>query len=108
MFVMYEDRPEVRALMEYLATAEGTKGWIDRGGFLSVLNTVPTDWYVYPNTQLAEMVQGATTLGFDASDSMPAEVGNGTFWSGMVDWVAANGEGTEEIFQKIEDSWPSG
>jgi alpha-glucoside transport system substrate-binding protein len=54
------------------------------------------------------MVAGATTVGFDASDLMPAEVGAGTFWSGMVDWVAANGEGTEEIFQSIEDSWPTG
>jgi len=26
----------------------------------------------------------------------------------MVEWVAANGEGTEEIFQSIEDSWPAG
>jgi alpha-glucoside transport system substrate-binding protein len=108
MFVMYEDRPEVRALMEYLATAEGAEAWIKAGGFLSVLTTVPTDWYTYPNDLLSVMVQNATTLGFDASDSMPAEVGAGTFWSGMVDWVAANGEGTEEIFQKIEDSWPSG
>ena len=24
----------------------------------------------------------------------------------MVDWVAADGEGTEEIFQGIEDGWP--
>ncbi|MGB7860794.1 MAG: ABC transporter substrate-binding protein [Acidimicrobiia bacterium] len=107
MFVMYNDRPEVRALMEWLATADSTKGWIERGGFLSVLNTVPSDWYVYPNNQLSELVANATTLGFDASDSMPAEVGNGSFWSGMVDWVAANGGDTDAIFQKIEDSWPS-
>jgi alpha-glucoside transport system substrate-binding protein len=38
---------------------------------------------------------------------MPAEVGAGSFWTGMVDWVAANGEGTEEIFQSIEDGWPA-
>jgi len=108
MFVMFEDRPEVRALMEWLATPEAAAGWIERGGFLSPLTTVPPDWYVYPNTQLSEMVAGATTVGFDASDLMPAEVGAGTFWSGMIDWVAANGETTEEVFQAIEDSWPAG
>jgi alpha-glucoside transport system substrate-binding protein len=107
MFVMFNDRPEVRALLEWLATPEAAAGWIERGGFLSTLNTVPADSYVYPNNQLSTLVQDATTLGFDASDLMPAEVGVGTFWSGMVDWVAANGEGTEEIFQSIEDSWPS-
>ncbi|MCI0543205.1 MAG: carbohydrate ABC transporter substrate-binding protein, partial [Actinobacteria bacterium] len=108
MFVMFEDRPEVRALIQFLATPEGAQGWIERGGFLSPLNTVPADWYVYPNVGLAEIVANATSLGFDASDLMPASVGQGTFWSGMVDWVAANGENTEEIFQEIEDSWPAG
>lgn len=107
MFVMFEDRPEVRAFMEFLATPEGAEQWIAAGGFLSPLNTVPAEWYPYPNDGLSEMVLNATNVGFDASDLMPAEVGAGTFWSGMIDWVAANGEGTEEIFQEIEDSWPS-
>jgi alpha-glucoside transport system substrate-binding protein len=107
MFVMFNDRDEVRALLEWLATPEAAAGWIEKGGFLSPNTLVPTEWYQYPNNELAVMVSEATTLGFDASDLMPAEVGNGTFWSGMIDWVAANGEGTEEIFQSIEDSWPS-
>ena len=106
MFVMFEDRPEVRALLEWLATPEAAAGWIERGGFLSPNVNVPVDSYVYPNDELAVLVQDATTLGFDASDLMPASVGVGTFWSGMVDWVAANGEGTDAIFQAIEDSWP--
>jgi len=106
MFVMFEDRPEVRALLEWLATPEAAEGWIAAGGFLSPLNTVPAEWYTYPNDGLSEMVLNATTVGFDASDLMPAEVGVGSFWSGMVDWVAANGDGTEEVFQSIEDSWP--
>jgi alpha-glucoside transport system substrate-binding protein len=108
MFVMYNDRPEVRALIEWFATPESAAGWISQGGFLSPLTTVDPSSYVYPNDQLSELVANATNVGFDASDSMPAVVGNGTFWSGMVDWVAANGEGTEAIFQSIEDSWPTG
>jgi alpha-glucoside transport system substrate-binding protein len=43
---------------------------------------------------------------FDASDVMPAEVGQRTFWDGMVDWVDNNGTNTAEVFQAIEDSWP--
>jgi alpha-glucoside transport system substrate-binding protein len=107
MFVQFNDRDEVRALLEWLATPEGAAGWIERGGFLSPLTTVSADSYVYPNDELSVMVAEATVVGFDASDSMPAVVGNGSFWSGMIDWVAANGEGTEEIFQAIEDSWPA-
>jgi alpha-glucoside transport system substrate-binding protein len=109
MFVMFDDRPEVRALMEYLATAESAQAWIEVGGFVSPNKSVPLSWYTtYPSSGLAEIVSGATTLRFDGSDVMPAEVGQGTFWSGMVDWVANNGEGEEQIFQEIEDGWPSG
>jgi alpha-glucoside transport system substrate-binding protein len=111
MFVMFTDgdRPEVRALLEYLATPQGAQGWIERGGFISPNTTVPTDWYTsYPNTDLVPILNNADAFGFDASDLMPAEIGAGAFWTGMVDWVAANGEGTEEIFQSIEDNWPAG
>ncbi len=38
---------------------------------------------------------------------MPAAVGAGSFWTGMVDWIAANGENTDEVLQAIDDSWPS-
>ena len=108
-FMMFEDRPEVRAFMEYLATAESAQAWIEIGGFVSPNQSVPLDWYTsYPNDELAAILNGASTFRFDASDTMPAEVGNGTFWSGMVDWVAANGEDTEGVFEQIEASWPTG
>ena len=107
MFVMFADRPEVRAFLEWLATPEAAEGWIAAGGFLSPLTTVPAEWYTYPNDGLSVMVQEATNIGFDASDLMPASVGSGTFWTGMIDWVAADGANTEEVFQAIEDSWPA-
>ncbi|MCP4304994.1 MAG: carbohydrate ABC transporter substrate-binding protein [bacterium] len=107
-FMMFNDRPEVRAFMEYLATAESAQAWIAAGGFVSPNQSVPLDWYTsYPNDELARILNGATTFRFDASDTMPAEVGNGTFWSGMVDWVASNGDDTEGVFEQIENSWPS-
>ncbi len=37
---------------------------------------------------------------------MPAAVGAGSFWTGMVDWIAANGANTDEVLQAIDDSWP--
>ena len=110
MFVMFNDRPEVRALLECLATPRVDRR-LDRrrGGFLGRQQERPGrlvhDLSEQPSWR--RMVAEATAFGFDASDLMPAEVGAGTFWTGMVDWVAANGEGTEAIFQTIEDSWPS-
>jgi alpha-glucoside transport system substrate-binding protein len=106
--VMFNDRPEVRALMEYFATADGARGWVEAGGFLSPNNSIPLDWYSeYPTDELAAILQSADVFRFDGSDIMPAEVGGGTFWTGTVDWVAQDGEGTEQILSDIEASWPT-
>jgi alpha-glucoside transport system substrate-binding protein len=107
-WMMFDDRPEVRALVEYLATAEAAQPWIERGGFVSPNSSVPLDWYTtYPNDELAGILAEADTFRFDASDAMPTEVGGGSFWQAMIEWVAADGEGTEEMFQTVEDSWPA-
>ena len=91
MFVMFDDRPEVRASARVPGHTRGSRApGIERGGFLAANKNVPVDWYTTIRTnELAAMVAEASTFGFDASDLMPAEVGAGTFWSGMVEWVAA-------------------
>ena len=107
MFVMFNDRPEVRALIEWFSTVDAVKDRVATGAFLAANNAVPADWYAsYPMSGLAEIAREATALRFDASDSMPKEVGAGTFWSGMVKWVSQNGDGTAAIFSDIEASWP--
>ncbi len=108
MMVMFDDRPEVRAVMEYLATPESAQGWAEAGGFIAANGSVPADWYVnYTEQTLAGIINEADTVRFDASDLMPAEVGQGTFWSGMVEWVAAEGANTDEVLSGIEESWPA-
>lgn len=108
MLVMFDDRPEVRAVLQFLGTPEGAEAWIETGTMVSPNVNVPDDWYaIYPASGLAEILREATALRFDASDLMPAEVGQGTFWNGMVEWVAANGAGTEEILSEIDASWPA-
>jgi len=37
---------------------------------------------------------------------MPSEVGGGTFWEGMVDWV--EGKSSQDVADEIEDGWPTG
>lgn len=46
----------------------------------------------------------ANTFVFDASDLMPAQVGQRTFWDGIVDW--ARGADTQEVVDTVEQSWP--
>ena len=107
MFVMFNDRPEVRAFIQWLSTVDAVKDRVATGAFLAANKSVPQDWYTsYPMSGLAEIARDATVSRNDASDSMPKEVGQGTFWKGMVKWVSQNGEGTEAIFQEIEASWP--
>jgi alpha-glucoside transport system substrate-binding protein len=42
---------------------------------------------------------------FDASDLMPAEVGSGSFWKQMVNWIT--GQDTKTTLDEIEKSWPT-
>ena len=48
----------------------------------------------------------ADVMRFDASDLMPAEVGTGTFWTGMVDWVSGEKD-IDTVLQEIDSSWPT-
>jgi alpha-glucoside transport system substrate-binding protein len=107
VFSAFNDRPETVALMQYLASPEGARVWIERGGLISPNRRVPVEWYgTYVDRAQAEILQNATTLRFDASDLMPAEVGAGTFWAGMVDWVSGDAE-LATVLAEIEASWPS-
>jgi alpha-glucoside transport system substrate-binding protein len=107
MFLMFNDRPEVRALMQWFSTVDSVKDRVATGGFLAASNAVPLELYTsYPMSGLAEIAQNATVSRNDASDGMAKEVGAGTFWKGMVKWISQNGEGTQAIFDEIEASWP--
>ena len=43
---------------------------------------------------------------FDASDLMPPEVGQGTFWAGMLEYMKNGPDSLDGVLQDIEDSWP--
>ena len=107
MFVMFNDRPEVRAFIQWMSTVDAVKDRVATGAFLAANNAVPADLYTsYPMSGLAEIARNATVSRGDASDSMIKDVGQGTFWKGMVKWVSQNGEGTQAIFDEIEANWP--
>jgi alpha-glucoside transport system substrate-binding protein len=107
-FLVFNDRPEVRAVAEFLATPEGLKGWITSVGVLSPNVKVPTEWYAdnYKLKVANEILNGGTSVGFDASDLMPAAVGAGSFWTNVSDWANNNGANTDAILKAIDDSWP--
>jgi len=104
VFGLLKDTPAGRQVMDYLATVEPHEIWAARG-YISPHQGV--DLALYPNDlvrQQAEILQQATTIRFDGSDQMPAAVGTGTFWTGMLDY--ASGEPADEVLAEIEASWP--
>ncbi len=105
---MFNDRPEVRALMEFFTVPESAKGWLETGGALATHKTATPDMYgVDLERGIAALVQGATSFRFDASDLMPAEVGTGSFWKGMTDWVSGAAD-LDTVLGEIDASWPAG
>ena len=106
IMAMFNDRPEVRALMEYFTVPESALGWLETGGALATHLTATPDMYgVDLEAGIAALVQEATTFRFDGSDLMPGEVGAGSFWKGMTDWVSGSAE-LETVLAEIDESWP--
>ena len=104
--VAFTGKPGVAELVEYLARAEAGASWAASGGFVSPHRDL--DPAVYGNEverRLAELVTAAEVLRFDGSDTMPPGVGVGTFWTGVVHYVATGDldTSTEIIDQGFDD-----
>lgn len=107
LFGPMRDRPEVRAVMRYLSTGESTRAWLESGGFVSPHNDTSPDWYpTVTDRGIAQILQGATTFRFDASDLMPGAVGAGTFWTEITDYVNDPDADLGEKLAIIDASWP--
>ncbi len=92
------------AFMEFLQTPVAHEIMMAQGGFLTPHSGVNLD--TYENASLrgqGEILLGATTFRFDASDLMPGAIGAGSFWTGMVDY--AGGADAEAVATAIQDSW---
>jgi alpha-glucoside transport system substrate-binding protein len=107
--MMLVDRPEVRAVAEFLATPEGIQRWIETGSAISTNTSTPAAWYAgaYKLKVASDIANNAAGIGFDASDLMPAKVGAGTFWTKLDDWANAGGTNTDDVLKAIDASWPA-
>jgi len=56
---------------------------------------------------IAKIAYTASGIRFDGSDSMPAKVGAGSFWKGMVAFTSGQQDEAATLKQ-IDDSWPAG
>ena len=85
LFGMFNDTPQAKSLIAYLATPEAQSIWVGRGGALSANSQVTN----YPNDILkkaAADLAAAKLFRFDASDNMPQAM-NDAFFKAIVDYT---------------------
>jgi alpha-glucoside transport system substrate-binding protein len=102
---MFNDTPEARKLMEYLATVQPHQILASLGSYISPHQQVNFDRYTNPVTRKqAEILSNADVIRFDASDMMPGTVGTGAFWLGVVEYI--EGTDVDTVLVDINQSWP--
>lgn len=98
------DSEATRALYSFLQTPLAQELWMVRGGFLTPHLGANLDAYASDtDRRLGEILINADVFGFDASDLMPAAIGAGTFWTGMVDFVG--GASAQQVANAVQRSW---
>ena len=106
LVAMFNDRPEVRALMEYFTTPQSTRGWLEGGGAIAAHQTATRDLYGSDlDWGVSELVAQATSFRFDGSDLMPGEVGAGSFWEQISSYVAGSID-LDTATKEIDATWP--
>jgi len=105
IYAMFNDRPEVRAVLEFFTTGESIKSWVSSGGVLGPMNDVDLSWYGNDvDRKMAQMLKDAKTIRFDGSDLMPGAVGAGTFWKGMTDYISGAVD-EDTALKQIQEGW---
>ncbi len=106
IYAMFNDRPEVRAVLQYFSMGESLKGWVAAGGAISPHNDSSLDWYTNEvDRGVADIIKNATSVRFDGSDLMPGAVGAGSFWKSMTSFVSGSID-EDTALKEIDASWP--
>lgn len=108
--VSFDDRPEVQAFQAYLASPEwsNAKATATPQGWISANNGLDTSLLQSPIDQLSVelLTDEEYEFRFDGSDMMPGQVGAGSFWTEMTEWIASD-KSDADVLDAIEASWPS-
>ncbi len=104
LVMMTRDTEPGRTFIEWLKTPIAHEVWMAQSGFLTPFKSANPA--AYANDQMraqGKILTDATTFRFDGSDLMPAAIGAGSFWRGMVDYVG--GKDAETVATDIQKSW---
>lgn len=109
--VVFNDTPAVRAFLEVFTSQEAQCAQGSIEGVSRISPNIETSADCYENEIVATSADNILSAlreesaRFDASDLMPSEVGSGTFWTAMNEWM--RGKDLEAALADVEASWPS-
>jgi alpha-glucoside transport system substrate-binding protein len=84
-FVMYNDTPQARALMQYMVSDQAQQIWVDQGGTLAASKKITK----YPNQifeNASKIALGAKNILLTAGDYMPSDMQK-AFWKSLLDYT---------------------
>ncbi|MFC4139697.1 MULTISPECIES: ABC transporter substrate-binding protein [unclassified Microbacterium] len=98
----FSDDDATKQVVEYMSTPEFADARVKLGGAISANKGADPELASSEFlTDAMKLLQDpATTFRFDASDMMPATVGSGSFWKGMVNWI--DGRPTDQVLKDIQ------
>lgn len=101
LVAQFRATPEAAEFMNFLASAEAQEIWVGKLGKLGTNKKINPA--VYPDDltrEMAQLLNEADVFRFDGSDAMPAAVGSGAFWEGMLMYIG--GESLDDVLEYIE------
>ncbi|MCG8568746.1 MAG: ABC transporter substrate-binding protein [Spirochaetes bacterium] len=106
VYVAFKDRPEVHEMLYYFSTGESGEAWAKAGGALFAYRDQDINAYQSDlDKTLAKVLINAKVFRFDGSDLMASEVGAGSFWKEMTNYVTGNKD-LDTALKDIESTWP--
>lgn len=92
----FSDSDATKKVLAFMSSPEFADARVSEGGAISAnLKADPNKASSEFLVEAMELLQDPnTTVRFDASDLMPATVGSGSFWKGMVDWIDGKDQAT--------------
>jgi alpha-glucoside transport system substrate-binding protein len=98
----FSNEPAVQKVQEYMTTPDFANARVKLGGVISANSgadpTLASSQFLQEAMKLVQ--DKNTVFRFDASDLMPATVGSGSFWKGMVSWI--DGMTTKDVLTAIQ------
>ena len=107
--VAFNDDESTMEALKFLASAEyaNARNRAEKGGFISPNKEHDTALYAEElDRTLAQLLVDSDPVRFDGSDTMPSEVGAGSFWKEGTNWVLGSTE-LDDFLSAVESSFPT-